>query len=217
MLKQLPFESVLKLIEDMGFGTYKLFSGNELVAGSHLVVDDNDKKGSLQVNELIEHLCRKVELLGDGVYKIILKKSNVSASSVETTYRFAIQEKEDEPVQQVNKGYAGLGSVEDIEKLVNERLTKALIAESEKRALEQKLFLLELENKTLRSRKPSRKKEKDLMGILGGLGMMGAAAFISEKYPNSVPLVEKVLGAMSDEEEDEEDEEEGTGFTRPQA
>lgn len=220
-MKFLPYETVLEIIAKTGFGTYKLFTlpGNNLVAGSHLMADpETDAK--MTSDNLVIHLREAVDLIGDGQYRIILKKSNKSQTNTEVAYHFtASSDKSDNggsvvaPIQ-----FAGL-SGDKIETIVSERVAQLMAAKEAEWESKRQVERLEREIAELKKRKPTRKKQSDLQGLVN-LGLVFGSAFVTEQWPNTKPMVEKALGAisaMSDEGDDEdEDDEDDSTFTRPQ-
>lgn len=214
MYKLLPFKAVENLIAEGGYGNYRLYSlpGNELLAGSHLT-EDKTAAGSLPTEGLLAHINKTIDLIGDGDFKIVLKKNHLGTSQTEVTHRFQVRNENNSPqLGAQNNGYSGLGA-EQIETMVNARVAQIMEKEKEKQVYQDKVKELETELKQLKAAR-FKKKPTHWLKELGQLGKMGAAVLISERWPNAVPLVEKVI-AKFDGEDDEEEEEEETGFTRP--
>lgn len=221
-MKLLSFEAVCDLIREGGYGCYRLFliPGNDLLGGSHL--NDDGKENRINTDDLIHNLEQKMEYLGTGKYLLCLKKTNSTPNTSEVKYRFEYVSPEDDDetaAVQLSGGGGGI-SPDKLETIVSERVEKALAEEREKQKLNDQLRGLEWEIKQLKARRRPTRKKNDLLGGLANIATIGAVTFISERYPKSVPLVEKVLdaisaGALEDEDEDEENGE-GTGFSRPE-
>ncbi len=219
MSKILPYDTLKELIQKFGFGTYRVYSlpGNYPVAGSHLMADaDTDAK--MKPDELVLHLSEAIDLLGGGTYKIVLKKSNKSQSNTEVAYHFEVRtDRNDNPASTVTPALAGLGA-DKVEELVNSRLHQLIAAKEAEWEQKRKVDVLEREIAELKKRKPPRKKQNDLQGLVN-LGLVFGSAFVSEQWPGTKPMIEKALGAiatMGNEEEEEEEEEENTTFQRPE-
>lgn len=225
MQRVIPFDSVKELILSGGFGTYKLFDQytGELVAGAHLnanVVKEKETGQAMEGEVLILDLEKKLDMLGPGNYRIVCKKNTLSNGNGEVTYRFQMGKVAEQPQPQMS----GLGAVkvEDMEALVSRRVNEMMEAERQKQAVKDQMAELQWQLKELKQRKAgggTRKKGENWMKQLTGMGMMVAATVISERYPNSVKLVEKVIDKISlddfDDDEDEDDEKKETGFDRP--
>jgi hypothetical protein len=221
MSKILPYETLKELIQKFGFGTYRVYSlpGNYPVAGSHLMADaDTDAK--MKPDELVLHLSEAIDLLGDGTYKIVLKKSNKSQNNTEVAYHFEVRtDRNDNSAGSiVTPALAGLGA-DKIEELVNNRLQQLIAAKEAEWEQKRKVDALEREIAELKKRKPVRKKQNDLQSLIN-LGLVFGSAFVSEQWPGTKPMIEKALGAIAtmggeDEDEDGEDDDDST-FKRPE-
>jgi hypothetical protein len=214
MKRIFPYAVVKELIQKGGFGTYRLFvlPDNNLVAGSHLQADqDSDVK--MSPDNLIIDLQDNVDLMGNGLYRITLKKTNKSQANTEVNYIFQVNEEGAAVVTQ--SSMAGVPLSQDrIEEIVNQRLTALLAAKTAEMEKQRIIDNLTREVDLLKKKKPVRKKSNDL-GALLNIGLVAGSAFITEQWPNSKSIVEKALDSIKALEEDEEEEEE-TGFTPPQ-
>jgi hypothetical protein len=221
-MKALPLENLKKLIEQGGFGTYRLFAvpGNELVASAG--TNEEEKPLKMSTGDLMADIEKRLDALGTGEYRIHLKKSPQSASTTEMVYRFKYVDSEDETVAtQSNRksdSFHGLGSPDKLEDLIERRVSERLALEKEKNEIrdQMKELLWKMkEMETSRRRRPA----KNQLGFLNGLVdvvKIGAVTFIAEKYPASKEMVLQTLKTMaSPEEEEEEEEEEETGFIKP--
>lgn len=212
MNKLISFDAVKNLISQSGFGTYKLFAlpSNEQVGGSH-ITEDRDK--AMNQEELVADLEGKIELLGDGLYLILLKKSNMSPNTTEVRYRFQVVSEKGIGSSQVNSGYTSA----EVETMINKRIAEALDAEREKQKLSDQLKEINWQMTQLKAAKRRPVAKKSGLEGMFNIMLMGGAAFISEKYPNSVPLVKEVIKSftpMDEGEEEDEEEEEGGGTVR---
>jgi len=223
MKKILPFEVIKQLIQKAGFGTYQLYEmpGNNKVAGSHLTAeaDSSESANKMSAADLVIDLQSYIDQLGDGMYRIVLKKSNKSQESTAVNYFFQVREGQPEASGSPTLGnvYADRIDADKIETMVNSRVEKLLALKEAEWEAKREMEALRAEIEFLKKRKPSRKKQSDLAGLLN-LALVGGSAFISEQWPNTRPMVEKALtalGQMDAGDDDEEDEEEETGFNRP--
>lgn len=215
MYKLLQKIAVENLIAEGGYGTYRLYSlpGNELLAGSHLT-EDKSAAAQMPTEQILEHLNRQLDFIGDGDFKIVLKKNHLSTSQTEVTHRFQVRKDQPNNNAPVNNGYSGLGA-DQIERMVSDRVAQIMEKEREKQVFQDKVRELENQLKQLRSAR-FKKKTTNWVKELGNLGQIAAATLIAERWPNAVPLVEKVIAKFDSSGEDEDEEEEDTGFSIPE-
>jgi hypothetical protein len=222
MRKILPYEVLKQMIQKGGFGTYRLFvlPDNNLVAGSHLMADA-DADAKMSSDNLVVDLEGNVDLLGNGLYRIVLKKSNKTRSEGEVTYVFQVSTDNGTDAgsaqQQIPVQLAGL-SGERVEELVKERVSQLVSAREAEWQKQREIDELKREILELKRRKPTTRKKENPMRELMGMGLVAGSAFITEQWPNTKGIVEKALDALNgmggEEEEDEEDE--GSTFMRPE-
>ncbi len=228
MRKILPYETIKSLIQKGGFGTYLLYAvpGDQKIAGSHLMADV-DADARMNSDALVVDLDDKINEFRNGLYKIVLKRSNKTRSDGEVTYFFEVREfKEDyavtqqreQQMQQQPIQLAGL-SGDRVEELVKERVNQLLQAREAEWQKQREIDELKREILDLKRRKPPTRKKENPMRELMGMGLVAGSAFISEQWPNTKPIVEKALAALNNmggDEEEEEEEEEGSTFMRPE-
>jgi hypothetical protein len=227
MRKILPYETIKSLIQKGGFGTYLLYivPGDQKIAGSHLMADA-DADARMNSDALVVDLDDKINEFRNGLYKIVLKKSNKTRSEGEVTYYFEVRDfKEDytgqqreQQMQQIPVQLAGL-SGDRVEELVKERVAQLLSAREAEWQKQREVDELKREILELKRRKPATRKKENPMRELMGMGLVAGSAFITEQWPNTKPIVEKALDALNgmgggEDEEDEEDE--GSTFSRPE-
>lgn len=223
MRKILPYEVLKQMIQKGGFGTYRLYvlPDNNLVAGSHLMADA-DADAKMSPDNLVVDLEGNMDLLGDGLYRIVLKKSNKTRSEGEVMYHFELRrDKADSNYSRAEQApiqFAGL-SGDKVEELVKERVNQLLQAREAEWQKQREIDELKREILELKKRKPATRKKENPMRELMGMGLVAGSAFISEQWPNTKPIVEKALAALNNmggDEEEEEEEEEGSTFMRPE-
>ena len=221
MKQILPFESVKKLIEKGGFGSYRLFSlpGENLIAGSHFKEEDGTGT-ALSPAKLIVDLEENLEIVTDGgmtTFLIELKRSNKSQATTSVRYYFTYGEQTTQPVQQ-SVQLAGMGE-DRLEQLVSARVNQLLsIKEAEWQKQRQLDQLMNQIVELKRKKYGPKKKSNELSGLIN-LGLVALPAFITKQWPDTKEVVTQALGAIrnldGDDGDEDDDDDDGTGFERP--
>jgi hypothetical protein len=194
----IPFSNVCELIVQDKFGWFLLtnLSGTQTYAGSHIANDDD---GVLSPGEIVDQLTGKLKLIGDGAYKLQLKKLAKSPNSVIVSYSFnygdvAVQAQQPVQMQGV--------PLQDVEQRIEKAVAAATFQLQQQHAHRLEMDALKREFADF---KAAKKEPKGNYKELATVGKMALGMIAAKFLPDSVPMINKMLAADGDDEEEEEE------------
>lgn len=198
-MKYNDFEAVINLIKEGGFGSYLLYSnvGGELLGGSHITSEDNKDVLQLTTDKLIEDLRYKVDLLGWGSYKVLLKKNNKTQNANAVVYRFEIRPDGQGGSPQA-QAMAGFGNLEGVTSQIEARVAEKVEAIRQK--MEQEAQIKELSRQIEELKNGGTGAQSQGMQGLIDVAKMGFGLIVAKTAPEAIPAIKAMLGTIENAE-----------------
>lgn len=195
MIKGLiPHSNINELILSDKYGWYLLsnLSGGAILGGSHIANDESEAMASV---EIAEHLLSRLKMIGEGSYKIQLKKTPKTVAAAMVTYQFNYGDASaNASAQQTQLNGVPLDQVDDriakAVKAAEERLT-------EKHEMDKKMDAL---MRSIEELKKEKKAEPSNMKELAGVGKMLLGMAAAKFTPEAMPMIQKMLDVDNEEE-----------------
>lgn len=207
----LNIESLKSLIISGKFGWYMLQNqaGTENMGGSHLGEKEDSLK-AFDTEAVVTDLEGKLNLLPDGNYKIILKKSPQTNKSAEVVYRFSTGNPQaalvqNQAVQSPSLSGVGYVHISEVDQRVKQAVTESLASEMDKFRVMRELDAKDREIERLKEQlhKRNQPTNNNLEGLYD-VAKMGIGVLISHFKPEALPAIQSMMGYESESKTEEQ-------------
>lgn len=205
MLKGLiPYQNIEQLILSDKFGWYLLtnLSGTQTYAGSHIA---NDETAEIAPTQIVDQLLSKLKMIGEGSYKIQLKKTPKTVAAAMVTYQFNYGDAGANATAQ-NTQLNGI-PLNEVDQRIEKAVSDALAKQAEKHEMDKQIADLK---RLIEEVKKEKKAEPSNYKELAGVGKMILGMAAAKFTPEAMPMINKMLAADNDDDDNDAPEEKRT-------